>query len=297
MPGSASEQDVLKNNVVTQMFVDTADQNYLIARWAYHRGMFIDFFWNAVHALEKYFKASLLLNGRSGKSNSAAKPYGHNLAMLFEEVSSYAGDLFPAKLEQPKQLDGLHWREETPVEFVARLDELGNANNRYNLFGYVQRWEDLHHLDQMVHAVRRIAFKLDTCPFIGSGPFPDSAPKTVRECLERDLGYSPRGATSRLHKLLGTKGDDELRDAGLKLNFLFAPEDYDHDRGGVHIGTSSSESVLYQRIVRRAKNMAASPADRDAADLADWVIENIWLPAPAKAELSGYSEALRRRTP
>lgn len=297
MSGSATEQDVLKNNVVTQMFVDTADQNYLIARWAYHRGMFIDFFWNAVHALEKYFKASLLLNGRSGKSNSAGKPYGHDLEMLFEEVSSYAGDLFPAKLEQPKQLGVPHWREETPVEFVARLNELGNANNRYNVFGYVQRWEDLHHLDQMVHAARRIAFKLDAGPFIGKGPFPDSAPKTVRELLERDPGYSPRGATSRLHKLLGTKGDDELRDAGLKLNFVFAPEGHDHDRGGVRVGISSSVSVLVQRIVRIAKNKGASPADRDAADLADWVIGNIWLPGPVKDQLSGYSEALRKRTP
>ncbi len=50
----SSDLDVMKNNVVTQMFVDTADQNYLIARWAYHRGLFTDFFWNSVHALEKY---------------------------------------------------------------------------------------------------------------------------------------------------------------------------------------------------------------------------------------------------
>ena len=62
-----SEMNALKNNVVTQMFVDTADQNYLIARWAYHRGLFLDFFWNACQALEKYLKASLLLNGKSAK--------------------------------------------------------------------------------------------------------------------------------------------------------------------------------------------------------------------------------------
>ena len=43
----SSDFDVLKNSVVTEMFVDTADQNYLIARWAYHRGLFIDFFWNS----------------------------------------------------------------------------------------------------------------------------------------------------------------------------------------------------------------------------------------------------------
>jgi HEPN domain-containing protein len=73
----SSNFDVLKNSVVTEMFVDTADQNYLIARWAYHRGLFIDFFWNSVHALEKFFKASLLLNGKS------AIGFGHDLTRLY----------------------------------------------------------------------------------------------------------------------------------------------------------------------------------------------------------------------
>lgn len=292
----SSDLDVMKNNVVTQMFVDTADQNYLIARWAYHRGMFIDFFWNSVHALEKYLKASLLLNGRSAIRNTDGETYGHNLTRLFAEVSTFASDLFPERLVQPNQLDQLYWREETPTEFLARFDGLGDANNRYNVFGYTQRWEDLHHLDQMIFYTRRIAFNLDACPFLGRGPFPDTAPKTVRECLERDEKYSPRSAASRLNKLLSTKGDDELRDAGLKLNFQFAPEDYDHDKGGVRTGSSGSNSVLYQRIVARAESMAPTPADQEAADLANWVVDNIYLPGPVKNELRGHAQALRSRS-
>lgn len=279
------------------MFVDTADQNYLIARWAYHRGMFLDFFWNSVHALEKYLKASLLLNGRSAIKNQREENYGHNLECLFEEVGSYALDLFPEMLTQPHQLDVPHWREETPTAFLARFNGLGNANNRYNLFGYVQRWEDLHHLDQMVYFARRVAFNLDMCPFIGRGPFPDTAPKTVRAFLERDLKYSPRSASSRLHKLLGTKGDDELRDAGLKLNFQFAPDAYDHEQGGVQFRASGSNPVLYQRIVARAESMQPSSADQEAADLADWVIGNIYLPKPVKGKMQNYAKILRERTP
>ncbi len=201
----SSDLDVLKNSVVTEMFVDTADQNYLIARWAYHRGMFLDFFWNSLHALEKYLKASLLLNGQSAVKNKAGNRYGHDLTLLFTEVGNYAGDLSPKKLTQPRQLDRPHWREETPAKFLARFDELGNANNRYNLFGYTQRWEDLHHLDQMVYFARRVAFNLDACPFLGRGPFSDTAPKTVREFLERDEKYEPRSQASRLHKLLSTR--------------------------------------------------------------------------------------------
>jgi len=293
----SSEMDALKNSVVTQMFVDTADQNYLIARWAYHRSMFIDFFWNSVHSLEKYLKASLLLNGRSAIINQDEQAYGHDLTRLFTDVQIYAGDLFPERLTQPRQLDMPHWRDETPTEFLARFNGLGNANNRYNLFGYVQRWEDLHHFDQFVYFTRRVAFNLEVSPFLGRGPYPETAPKTVRECLGRDVKYSPRSASSRLHKLLGTKGDDELRDAGLKLNFQFAPDDYDHEQDGIRFGTSGSNPVLYQRIVARAESMKPSSADQDAADLADWVIDNIQLPKPVKIELRGYAETLRNRTP
>ena len=298
MNGSmSSDLDVMKNSVVTEMFVDTADQNYLIARWAYHRGMFIDFFWNSVHALEKYLKASLLLNGRSAIRNSDRTSFGHNLSLLFAEVRTYADDLFAEKLSQPHQLGLEHWREETPTEFLDRFNKLGPADNRYNVFGYAQRWEDLHHLDQMVYFTRRVAVNLDAYPFLGSRPSTDTSPKTIRELLERFPKHQPRGASSRLQQLLGTKGDDELRDAGLKLNFQFAPDDYDHERGGFRIGGSSSNSVLYRRIVARVESMEPSPADKEAADLADWVVDNVKLPGEVKRELQSHARTLRNRTP
>jgi len=295
-----TELGVLKNSVVTEMFVDTADQNYLIARWAYHRGMYIDFFWNAVHALEKYLKASLLLNGYSSKRNSNNESYGHDLTLLFDSVCCYAQDLFPETLQMPKQfkamMGDLHWKDETPHAYLERLYALGEANNRYNIFGYTQRWEDLFHFDQMVFHTRRVAFELAACPFLGRGPFPDSLPKTVRQSLERQDNFQPRGPTSRLYKLLGTKGDDELRDAGLKLNFRFAPPGYDHQQSSIRVGTSASDPVLHRRIVARAESMAASSADKEAADLSDWVVENITLPGDVKNQLREHAQVLRNRS-
>lgn len=87
----------------------------------------------------EYFKVSLLLNSRSPINNPGGEAYGHNLTRLFTEVAKYAAGLFPEI--QPHQLGQLHWREETPSEFLVRFDDLGNANNRYNVFGYAQRWE------------------------------------------------------------------------------------------------------------------------------------------------------------
>jgi hypothetical protein len=289
--------DVLKNNIVTQMFVDTADQNYLIARWAYHRGMFIDFFWNAVHSLEKYLKASLLLNGRSSTKSSYNKNFGHDLRLLFEDVTLYAKTYMPDNLIMPHELDLEHWQEETPIEFLSRFYNLGEANNRYNIFGYTQRWEDLHHFDQMVFYIRRIAFDLNALPLSRTVPLSNNVPQTVGECLARDPSYSPRCSTSRLHKLLTTKGDDELRDAGLKLNFQFAPADYDHFKDGVRLGRSCSESVLYQRIVRQVERGACEYADKETIELANWVINTISLPKPIKNELKNHVRTLKARSP
>ncbi len=285
-----SDLNALKNNVVTQMFVDTADQNYVIARWAYHRHLFLDFFWNASQALEKYLKASLLLNGQSAKNQ------GHDLILLFDEVEKYAAEFFPSLLTQPSELNQLpDWHNETPRQFLGRFNDLGDSNNRYNVFGYIQRWEDLHHFDQMVYAVRRIAFNLDARPFMG--PPSATGPKTVREALKRIKGYLPRSGGSRLDKILNSNGDDELREAGLKYNFPFAPADYDHPKGTIRVGTSSANSVLYQRIVRQAKGTGSPTGDIEAADLGDWVIDNISLPNPIKNELHNYVQTLRQRTP
>ena len=285
---------ILKNNVVTEMFVDTADQNYLIARWTYHRHLFLEFFWNAAQALEKYLKASLLLNGCSAIYNGNKKPYRHNLTLLFDEVRTYANDFFLEPLTRPAGLDRLidtsHWHDETPAGFLERFSSLGDANNRYAVFGYTQRWEDLHHLDQMVYRIRRVAYPLDM-----SWP-PGSIEKTVRERLERSPHFSPRSLGSRLYKTLESKEDDELRDAGLCLNFSFAP-DYDHTKDGISIGTSSSTTVLYQRIIKRAESSKTLSDDQDVIDLADWVRNNIKLPPSVKKEIHDCARTLQTRKP
>jgi hypothetical protein len=57
----------LQTDVVHDLFVRTADENYITARSCAVNRLYTDFFWLAVHALEKYLKAVLLLNGSSSK--------------------------------------------------------------------------------------------------------------------------------------------------------------------------------------------------------------------------------------
>jgi hypothetical protein len=54
-----------KNNLVHELFVRTADENYIAARWCAINRLNTDFLWLAVHALEKYLKAALLVNGHA----------------------------------------------------------------------------------------------------------------------------------------------------------------------------------------------------------------------------------------
>ncbi len=102
------EYDVEKYAIVRELFVDTADDNYVAARWCYSQSLFIDFNWLAVHALEKYLKAVVLLNGGS------ARKFSHNIVKLYAAVRPIAGDLLPANLDKPSRVRSSGWHDESP---------------------------------------------------------------------------------------------------------------------------------------------------------------------------------------
>ena len=266
-----SEIDILKNEVVTEMFVDPADHDYVVSRWCYQNCLFGSFFWNAAQAIEKYLKASLLLNGRSSKK------FGHDLVRLYDAVTEYADDLLPDGLERPEAFDGRPWlAETTPMAFISRLNEFGNPNNRYNMFGYDQRWSDLAHLDQIVWAIRRVTVGLDRGPVAGKPEQRPGVPSTNRELLAKH----PRGRNSRLGRIASGKEGDALRAAALRLNFPFAPEDYEHDPTEFQPRAVAQESVLLRRILDR---VPCAP-DPVGAELAEWVLANIRLPEGKRAD-------------
>ena len=90
-------------HIVESMFVATADQNYILARHAFFNEFDVDFFWLSLHALEKYMKATLLLNGQS------AKEFGHDLTMLYSQVRTLHLDYGP--LSKPL-IEDAEWCDE-----------------------------------------------------------------------------------------------------------------------------------------------------------------------------------------
>ncbi len=76
MPEILDDSFADKHSIINELFIATADDNYVLARSCFHQHLNVDFFWLAVHALEKYLKAVLLLNGKTAKS------YGHDIVKL-----------------------------------------------------------------------------------------------------------------------------------------------------------------------------------------------------------------------
>ncbi len=284
--GSNERLEVLKNDLVSRLFVDTAD--YALARIAHRMQMDNGFFWLAGQAVEKLLKASLLLNG-----HSAARD-GHNLVELYRKVTVYASDLLPEKLDQPCWLEfqsGDSWQAETPLAFLERIRVYTDPDTRYNVFGTSLRGEDLIHLDQLIFALRRVAFPLDAFPFFGKPTGKPGSPQTVREMLERFPKYQPRkGPFERLWTASGVGKDLSVYEAVVFLNRSFAP---DSEVSGLSfVWDRHQVSPLYTRILGLV-GKAKSHSTAEAAELADWAVDNIKLPKEVMAELRKATQKLR----
>ncbi|MGY3610690.1 MULTISPECIES: hypothetical protein [unclassified Bradyrhizobium] len=255
-----------KNNLARELFVRTADENYVTARWCANNRLNTDFLWLAVHALEKYLKAALLVNGHDTRG------YGHDVVRLYRHVNGFAGALLPDRLEKPVELDIFLWRERSAEEFMAHLLDNGNADNRYAIYGYVTSTQDLHMLDAMVFAIRRLVCELDGRVFTGDEP--DLPTFTHREILTRQPDYYGRKGMP-LDILIGTREDTPLREAALNLNLPFAPWDFAHRP--MPEGAASSNPV----IIRRILDPLASDDPVYAAEgieIARWFLANVQVP-------------------
>lgn len=286
MNNAATELEVLKNTLVTQMFADMADQDYIVARWSFQKGLYTNFFWSAGQSIEKYLKASLLLNGKS------AKNFGHDLQKLYSEVEIYAHDLLPRKLTIPKQILKSNWIDETPDRYLQRIKRYTSSSARYHVYGFVATLEDLCHLDQLIFAIRRISFGLHLWPFLGKQR--DGPPQTVRERLLKSPNYSPRGKRSKFYEMTGDEANTELRHAGLNINFPFAPKDYDHDGTGILGEFTLANPALSTLILGPAEKGTNYPGRSDRSQLADWVVANIKLSRDEERQLNDAAKKLRQ---
>jgi hypothetical protein len=260
-----------KQSIVDGLYIQTADDNYVTARWCFYTDLDIDFFWLATHCLEKYLKAALLLNERP------AKTYGHDIEKLYAAVTPLAPELLPATLKVPDGLPPTIFSlgEENTEAFIKRLYFYGQPDNRYQFIGYIRRGSDIVKFDQLVFAVRRLCKPLES-HFLG-GKFKGNAKvpqRTAREVMVED-DPSSRNLYSNLEKVISGERGKLLRRVLLNWNFPFAPPDFKHGR--MSYGHRSVNPVLVRRFLDPLD--AGTPhGDKHADDLWKWANENIYLP-------------------
>jgi hypothetical protein len=276
-----------KHSIVDELFIKTANENYIAARWSYEHGLHVDFFWLSVHCLEKYLKAVLLLNGRS------AKRFSHDIEKLYAAVRPLAPELLPDELPKPEMPPSLihteidFWHAETVTSFLERLYNDGQPDNRYQLYGFVSHAEDLFKLDQVVFRIRRLCRSLEA-HFLGR--IQEGVPnESVRQRILKDPVQSWSNLMSRLEENAAGKRGEVLRHALLNCNFQFAPSDYQHDP--LPYRTASLNPVLVRRLY---DPLAGGPTNFEKADaLWQWVKTNIKLPDKLISEIETERQRLK----
>ncbi|MGC8202107.1 HEPN domain-containing protein [Aliiroseovarius sp. PTFE2010] len=147
-----------KHIFATSFYVEPADNNYVLARFCYINSLREEFFWQAAQALEKYMKASLVLNGGS------AKGIAHNLPKLFNELSEYLLDDHYSTLTRPDELKEEYWPSDLAGldvhDFLYRLDRIGSPNIRYGQISHSGWSYDLFVFDQICFEFRRRTINL-----------------------------------------------------------------------------------------------------------------------------------------
>src|SRR5580704_10087145 len=219
MPTQVEDLYAEKQSIIDELFIKTADDNYVTARWCFHQNLNVDFLWLAVHCVEKYLKAVLLFNGRT------ATRHGHDIRKLYADVRKFADDLLPASPAKPQRvrMPEAMWRSETFEEFIGRLYLDGKAHNRYQLYGYTKMPDDLWKLDQLVFSIRRICW-LDV------NVMGEDLPGGPRLSNREELKAAPDRWVlhSRFEDALNGKLGEEVKKAAETWNFPFTPENYAH---------------------------------------------------------------------
>lgn len=145
----ATNLNHFKSVIAHKFLVDPADRNYFIARFAIISGLQEEFYWNAAQSLEKYLKASIVLN------DGSARGIGHNLLKAWREHQKQLKDFALTKLDRPDMLNKDLWSEVELDKFLERLDQLGNPSTRYGLVSTYQFQADLFMYDKLVFELRR----------------------------------------------------------------------------------------------------------------------------------------------
>lgn len=200
---------IVLNTFATDVFRKQADLDYIAARACFRMQLRQQILWAGQQALEKYFKAILLFNGRSARYPSGKrKEFGHDLAALLEEVATVP--IFRFELEREQEQFVRYLAKQGPTRYLGTTGYSFGAS--------------LHQLDATVwHARRYCQYMADRG--IGSkAPILGMREAVVRSALDPSHKVRPqrfRLFNGELEKVLGRPSNDPARRALIWANLYY----------------------------------------------------------------------------
>jgi HEPN domain-containing protein len=230
MPYFNMTDDKFKLVVANHFFVAPADYNYTYARFCRITGLHKEFSWQCLQALEKYFKAGLILN------NISVKQFSHDLPRLLKKHCEVYGDFRITDPVRPEKLNEELWKPRTLNDLVEWIHYFGHPDSRYGLRSYINNPSDLFLLDEFVFELRRRIGRLESV--IGTDIYAND--EAVDDILEQCRGEKfshlitayPKFQLSKM-KVPDIKFADvgeRMEDALYSWNFPLARNDADLER-------------------------------------------------------------------
>lgn len=249
--------------IIRGMFTDTADMNYVGARAAFFERRDYDFWWLTLHAVEKYLKAILLLNGEAAKKTS------HNIDTLLSRVKKLDPRLVPPPFVRPRRAGREGWMDSHNDDFVRWLNINGSSQNRYATYSYVISDIDLARADHLVFWARRHARVLKQT--LQGGTVIDWVAKLAASpSLWRHHDGSP------LERLADLSSHDNTKRAFLRFNFAFFPNA--RHRSPPSRGGHAQNGTIYNCIRSVQVSQPGSPERAEGRAALRWLLDHVYLP-------------------
>lgn len=259
--------------MIHTMFIHTADQNYIGARSAFFERRDYDFWWLTLHAVEKYLKAAILLNGHP------AKQPNHNLTTLLNRIRSIDARLTLPDFIRPKLAGDVGAFEENRP-FVRRLNSYGNPANRYASYSYVLSDVDIFQADHLVYWARRHARVLQQTLTDGSRI------DWVAE-LASNPGLWVLHDGSPLEKIANGSLSSAAAKPLVRGNVAFFPNRRHQPLR--RRGTRILNGPFYNMLSALRDSAVGSEERAEMRATLEWAVENIYMP---KADLERVKELL-----
>lgn len=265
--------DERKSVLIQACFLEAADCDYLVARWAYTVGLFENFYWSAAQCIEKYLKAALLYNGHSVKNKS------HNIINMWNMLGKVDPEIKLKIISMPATTAYGRgaWNGQSMTLFVDYLNQYGSPDARYSMVGTFINGPVIHPLDSCCASIRELIRRAN---FLSSDLFHWSRINSpFREQARADCGWmiDPELLLERLYVREYQVGESEkLRETFQNMNFAFFDK---HNEGEVTFGGQQFSMAPIRNHLLRALNLDSSEQNRRiVAELRSWADANMKLP-------------------